>query len=135
MHMSEKIAIKAIGQIAITTSNIEASISFYRDVLGLELLFDVPPNLAFFNLSPTRLMLTTLQGDEHDHHTSVIYYTVENIEQTFSLLANHNVNIERPPQCAAVMSDHELWIGFIRDPDQHLIGIMAELPLGTTTKA
>ena len=29
----------------------------------------------------------------------------------------------------AKMPDHELWMGFLRDPDENLIGIMAELPL------
>lgn len=27
------------------------------------------------------------------------------------------------------IEDHELWIGFIRDPDENLIGIMAEILL------
>jgi len=27
------------------------------------------------------------------------------------------------------MEDHELWIGFIRDPDGNLIGLMEEKPL------
>jgi hypothetical protein len=27
------------------------------------------------------------------------------------------------------MEDHELWIGFIRDPDNNLVGLMEEKPL------
>jgi methylmalonyl-CoA/ethylmalonyl-CoA epimerase len=30
---------------------------------------------------------------------------------------------------AAKMEDHELWIGFIRDPDGNLVGLMEEKPL------
>ncbi len=33
---------------------------------------------------------------------------------------------ERDPQLAARMPDHELWIGFVRDPDGNLIGLMEE---------
>ena len=33
---------------------------------------------------------------------------------------------ERPPQLEATMPDHELWIGFLRDPDGNLIGLMEE---------
>ena len=33
---------------------------------------------------------------------------------------------EREPQMAAKMEDHELWIGFLRDPDSNLVGIMEE---------
>ena len=127
--MNLDIKIEKIGQIAIAITDLHKSIDFYKDILNLELLFKVPPNLAFFNCGGTRLMMTTLQGEEKDHNTSVIYYKVSDIHQTTELLENHGVAFERKPQLAAKMEDHELWIGFLRDPDQNLIGIMAELPL------
>jgi len=74
-------------------------------------------------------MITTLQGDEKDHNTSVIYYKVADIHLTTEQLQQKGVVFERKPQQAAKMEDHELWIGFIRDPDHNLIGIMAEIPL------
>jgi catechol 2,3-dioxygenase-like lactoylglutathione lyase family enzyme len=43
--------ITSIGQIAIAVSDIKRSMEFYRDKLGLKLLFEVPPNLAFFEAS------------------------------------------------------------------------------------
>jgi catechol 2,3-dioxygenase-like lactoylglutathione lyase family enzyme len=43
--------ITSIGQIAIAVSDIKRSVEFYRDKLGLKLLFEVPPNLAFFEAS------------------------------------------------------------------------------------
>ena len=33
---------------------------------------------------------------------------------------------ERAPQLTAKMPDHELWIGFVRDPDGNLVGLMEE---------
>lgn len=33
---------------------------------------------------------------------------------------------ERAPQLVAKMPDHELWIGFVRDPDRNLVGLMEE---------
>ena len=33
---------------------------------------------------------------------------------------------ERPPQFATKMPNHDLWIGFLRDPDGNLIGLMEE---------
>ena len=89
----------------------------------------MPPGLAFFNCGGTRLMLTTLQGDEKDHCTSVIYYKVEDLESTTSSLLEKGVVFEREPQLAAKMEDHELWIGFLRDPDQNLVGIMSEVAI------
>lgn len=126
--MNSNIVVEKIGQIAIAISDLKKSIVFYQDVLGLELLFEVPSGLAFFNCGGTRLMLTTLQGKEEDHNTSAIYYKVSDIHNTTALLKNKGVKFEREPQLAAKMEDHDLWIGFLRDPDNNLVGIMAELP-------
>ncbi len=123
------IDIQNIGQVAIAISDLRKSVAFYKEILGLKLLFEVPPNLAFLECGNTRLMLTTLQGDDKDHHTSVIYYQVEDIQYSTEQLEQQGIVFERKPQMAAKMEDHELWIGFLRDPDQNLIGIMAELPL------
>lgn len=129
MNAQSSIQLDAIGQIAVAISDFETAKNFYQKILNLPLLFDVPPNLAFFDVSGIRLMLTTLQGDPKDHHTSVIYYKVKNIEAVFKSLECQQVNIERQPQLTAKMADHQLWMGFIRDPDNNLIGIMEEKPL------
>ena len=120
--------IEKIGQIAIAITDLNESVKFYRDILGLELLFEVPSGLAFFNCGGTRLMLTTLQGKEDDHKTSVIYYKVSNIKSSTEQLKLKGVEFEREPQFAAKMEDHDLWIGFLRDPDNNLVGLMAEIP-------
>ncbi|WP_212668871.1 VOC family protein [Pseudoalteromonas sp. NBT06-2] len=77
--MNSNIEVEKIGQIAIAISDLKKLVKFYRDILGLELLFEVPSGLAFFNCGGTRLMLTTLQGKEEDHNTSTIYYKVSDI--------------------------------------------------------
>ena len=73
-------------------------------------------------------MLTTLQGKVDDHQTSVIYYKVSDMKGSTELLKNKGIVFEREPQFAVKMEDHDLWIGFLRDPDENLIGIMAEIP-------
>ena len=122
--------VDCIGQIAIAVTDIKRSTNFYRNTLGLILLFEAPPGLAFFDCGGIRLMLTTLQGKKADHNTSVIYYKVNDINQATIDLKCQGVTFIQEPQLTAKMPDHELWMGFIRDPDENLIGIMAELPLG-----
>jgi len=129
--MSDSMNISGVGQIAIAISDLEESVNFYEKILKLEKLFDVPPNLAFFNCGGVRLMLTTLQGAEEDHKTSVIYYRISEIEAIFEELQSLQVNIERAPGMAAKMEYHELWIGFIRDPDGNLVGLMEDKPLSS----
>jgi len=45
--------IESIGQIAIAVSNIERATTFYRDKLGLPLLFEAGPDLVFFSCGNT----------------------------------------------------------------------------------
>jgi methylmalonyl-CoA/ethylmalonyl-CoA epimerase len=129
--MNQQCEIQSIGQIAIAVSDIQTATEFYRDTLGLEFLFDAPPGLVFFNCGGVRLMITTLQGDESDHTTSTIYYKVDDIQAATASLKQQSIEFIQEPQLVAKMPDHELWMGFIRDPDDNLIGIMAELPLET----
>lgn len=126
--------IQNIGQIAIAVSDIDTAVSFYRDTLDLNLLFEAPPGLAFFDCGGVRLMLTIPQGAADDHHTSTIYYRVGDIQHTSEMLKDKEVTFIQEPQLVAKMPDHDLWMGFIRDPDQNLIGIMAELPLAEIDK-
>jgi len=121
--------IEKIGQIAIAVSDIDEAAQFYRETLGLPFLFDAPPGLAFFDCGGTRLMLTTQQGAAEDHTTSAIYYKVSDIHAATKELKSRGVEFIQEPQKVATMPDHELWMGFLRDPDQNLVGIMAELPL------
>ena len=50
------LGIKNIGQISIIVHDLQRATAFYRDTLGLPLLFTAP-NLAFFDCGGVRLML------------------------------------------------------------------------------
>ena len=47
------------------------------------------------------------------------------IDKSPAILARGATN-ERAPQLTAKLPDHELWIGFVRDPDGNLVGLMEE---------
>ena len=126
------VGIEYVGQIAIAVSDIKQATEFYQKVLNLKLLFEVPSGLAFFNCGGTRLMLTVKKGDDKDHKTSVIYYKVKDIKAAAKSISSNGGVFVREPELAAKMPDHELWIGFLRDPDENLIGIMDERPLSSS---
>lgn len=122
--MAEKLS--TIGQIAITVSNVEQALTFYRDALGLEFLFSAGPDLAFLNAGGIRLMLSTPQGAGTVGGNSILYFNVTDIEAVHAAAVERGAGSEREPQLAANMSDHELWTGFLRDPDGNLVGLMEE---------
>ena len=124
--MSTEPKLSDIGQIAITVSDVTKALPFYRDVLGLTFLFSPGPNLAFLSAGKVRIMLSTPQGAGAVGANSILYFKVTDIVATHSAIVARGATNERAPQLAAKMPDHELWIGFIRDPDGNLIGLMEE---------
>ena len=115
-----------IGQIAITVSDVEKALQFYRDVLGLDFLFSPAPTLAFLAAGNVRIMLSTPQGAGKVGGNSILYFKVSDIASTYAAIVQRGAAEERVPQLAAKMPDYELWLGFIRDPDGNLIGLMEE---------
>ena len=115
-----------IGQIAVTVNDVTKATEFYRDVLGLKFLFSAGPNLAFLAAGGVRIMLTTPQGHGEVGKNSVLYFKVTGLVAAHAEIVARGATNERDPQLAAKMPDHELWIGFVRDPDGNLVGLMEE---------
>lgn len=118
--------VSAIGQVAITVSDVAKALDFYRDILGLTFLFSPSPQLAFLMAGDVRIMLSTPQGAGRVGANSILYFRAANIEQTHAAMIERGATNERAPQLAAKMPDHELWLSFIRDPDGNLVGLMEE---------
>ena len=118
--------ISELGQLAITVDNVANSLSFYRDILGLPFLFSPNEDLAFLQCGSTRLMLSCPQGAGEVGKNSIPYFKVTDIEMFYQTAVERGATKEREPQLAAQMPDHELWIGFLKDPDGNLVALMEE---------
>lgn len=115
-----------IGQIALTVSDADRAERFYRDTLGLPLLFRFG-DLVFFDCDGVRLMLDG--GHEPrgpGRSTFCVYLRVAGIDATAATLEGDGVRFEQPPHLVAKMPDHELWMAFFRDPDSNLLALMEE---------
>lgn len=124
--MGEVQMISGIRQVAVTVSDVDAALGFYRDILGLAFLFRAGPDLAFLDAGGVRIMLSTPQGAGAVGANSTLYFTVADIAATHAAMVARGATEERAPQLTARMPDHELWIGFLRDPDGNLVGLMEE---------
>ena len=71
-------------------------------------------------------MLSTPQGAGTVGHNSILYFRVPDIVAVHDAVVARGAVSERAPQLAAKMPDHELWTGFLRDPDGNLVGLMEE---------
>ena len=117
--------LSTIGQIALTITDLDRAIAFYRDQLGIKFLFQVP-NLGFFDCGGIRLMLSPSEKPG-ETYSSVIYFKVADIQEACRELRERGVNFEQLPHLIARMPDHDLWMAFLRDPDRNLIGLMSEV--------
>ena len=120
--------LSAIEQIAVNVHDVERAVGFYRDKLGMKLLFSVPPNLAFFDCDGIRLMLSLPAKPEFDHPSSIIYFNVENIQQASQTLAARGVQFEEQPAFVADMGSYDLWLAAFRDSEDNLLALMSHVP-------
>lgn len=126
MAAADTLEITAVGQIAINCHDLKRATEFYRDKLGLRLLYEFP-GLAFFDCGGVRLMLSEPEKPESDHPASIIYYKVADIQQASRAIVEKGVPLEHEPTIIARMSDHDLWMSFVRDSEGNLVGLMAEM--------
>jgi len=121
------LGITNIGQISIIVKDVERATAFYRDVLGLPLLFTVP-GMAFFDCGGVRLMLGTPSSPEYDHPSSILYFRVPDIQAGYQRLLQHSVEIVAPPRLIAPMPAHDLWMTAFRDGEGNIHQLMSEAP-------
>jgi methylmalonyl-CoA/ethylmalonyl-CoA epimerase len=118
-----------VGQLAIPVTDLERAVTFYRDVLGLRFLFRAPPSLAFLQCGEVRLMLSQVPPGANEAAVGVIYYRVPDLDVAYATLRERGARFVDTPHRIARLENHELWMVFLRDPDEHLLALMAERPL------
>jgi len=122
-----RFGLSTIGQVAITVSDVEKAIAFYRDTLGMKMLFEAP-NMGFFDCGGVRLMISGAERSG-ETYSSIIYFRVTDIQAAHETLSGRGVPFDREPHMVARLKEHELWMAFFRDPDRNVLALMSEKPL------
>jgi len=118
-------ALSRIHQISLRARDINRAVAFYRDTLGLKLLFQAPPALAFFECGGVRLMLGPAEP-EFDHQGSVIYFGVDDIKAAHKALEAGGVTFRTPPHMIAKLPDREVWLADFVDSEDNVLALMSE---------
>lgn len=114
-----------LRQVAQRADDLDRSVAFYCDVLGLPLIarFD-PPGLAFVRMGATRLLL------EGGAPGCTLYFHVDDIEAEHRALCERGVAFEAGPQLVHRDADgtfgpagEEEWMAFFRDPAGNLLAL------------
>ncbi len=124
---SAKAAVDKLHQVALTATDLDASVAFYRDVLGFRFIarFD-PPGLAFFNLGGgARLMLSATASQ------ATLYFLVDDVKAAYKSFQKRGVHFLQPP--AMIHKDEtgdfgkkgtEEWMAFFRDPADNVLALV-----------
>lgn len=122
-----------VGQIALNVADADRAEAFYGDVLGLKRLFRFG-GLVFFDCAGLRLLLDEQPADA-PKLGGPVYFRVADIALARRELEGRGVVFVDQIHLIAPMEDHDLWMTFFRDPDEHMLALMMEAPKGWTPSA
>lgn len=122
----EMTMVQKVGQIGVPVKDINRALDFYKETLELSLLFKTD-SMAFFECDGLRLMLTLPEKDEFAHSSSVIYFQVANIKDTYERLAGKGIMFIGEPHVVAKMGQTETWMVFFKDTEDNTHAFMSEV--------
>ena len=118
--------IRGVDAIMYRVTDLERSISFYRDTLGLELLLvTTAGHWAEFSVPPTTLGLWKAENTPWDGISDIppfqpggaaVYLAVDNIKDAMKELEAKGIDIAHTP-----VESNVCWTGSIRDPDGNIV--------------
>ena len=121
-----------IEQIAIPVRDLARATAFYRELLGMQLLFEVPPQLAFFDCDGVRLALSIASDPMYEPPGSIVYYRVADIDIAHAELERRGVEFLRGPHLVARLDAIEVWMAFFEDTEGNTLAITSERPVART---
>ena len=111
-------------QVALPTADLGRAIIFYRDVLGLPLLFEVS-GMAFFQLkNGVRLMVGAHATDLTPKDSTALYFDAPDLPELAVELVKRGVEFRGPAITLQKTKKGDLKLQFFRDPDGNLLGLM-----------
>jgi catechol 2,3-dioxygenase-like lactoylglutathione lyase family enzyme len=115
-----------IGQIHVSVSDIDRSIGFYRDTLGLRYLFRAPERpMAFFDCDGVRLYLGVPESEVF-RSRAMVYFRVQDVDEAHRVLVERGVSFVDEPHVVHRDDRTELVMAFFRDPDGNNLALMVE---------
>jgi catechol-2,3-dioxygenase len=117
-------------QVAFTAKDLDISVRFYRDMLGLKLLFETN-GMLFFDVSGTRLMIARDNlRPAVGRSTGIIYFHVDDFSAAHKRLMATNAKLVGAEETVQTDSNGSLRLQQFEDPDGNMLAIMGFVPNG-----
>ena len=113
-------SIPPVTMVILGVRDVQKSIPFYRDLLGLKLTEQFG-GFAFFDAGKIALVLSEdlARSAEHIVGATEIVFSVEDVSAAYEALKNQGVQFAREP----VQITGPMWAAHMRDVDGHLLSI------------
>lgn len=113
-----------LEQVALTISDVDAARTFYRDSLGLRLMFEAN-DMLFFEVGGTRLMLAQDNAWRRPARPgSILYFHVEDFAAALVRLQGKPVTLVGPVETVQTISSGSLRLQQFEDADGNMLAIM-----------
>jgi catechol 2,3-dioxygenase-like lactoylglutathione lyase family enzyme len=123
MAVTATLAGRKLQQVALTCRDLDRSRTFYRDTLGLSLLFEVS-NMMFFQLEGLRLMVGLAHRPDQPIGGSLVYFDAPDIDTLGPALEAKGVRFVGPATVVQETATHRLKLREFLDPDGNALALM-----------
>lgn len=115
-------------QVALTVSDIDAARIFYRDRIGLRLMFEAN-NMLFFDVGGTRLMIAQDKARQRPAQpSSIVYFHVDDFAAALVRLQDTQATLVGAVETVQTTSAGTLRLQQFEDGDGNMLAIMGFVP-------
>jgi predicted enzyme related to lactoylglutathione lyase len=122
-------AIRGVGQVSLSVTDLPQAVRFYRDGLGITVLREVEETgLAILDLGGVRLMLdSATHGGRPSPSTSAVYLSVEDIDSSYHAIRERGIHFTAAPMLQYSDGGVEGWMAFFHDPGGNQLALFSEV--------
>ncbi|MSP78730.1 MAG: VOC family protein [Dehalococcoidia bacterium] len=122
------LGLSVIAQIAVPVKDINRAVAFYRDSLGMKLMFQAPPALAFFDCNGIRLMLDVPEDKQFAHPSCPVYFKVADIQAAANAFKIKGIHFILDPHVITKMGNVTIGMAFFNDTEGNTMALTSEVP-------
>ena len=108
-----------VSHVMLRVADIERSVAFYRDAVGLEVI-STAEAFAFLDAGSIRLALNRSDHDGGSESLTEIVLEVDAIDRAYREMTDRGVDFAIAPREVTRSGDRSLHAAHFRDPDGHL---------------